>query len=105
MSHHQRSIFLLLLYFRARACLVSLNATVNAQTSYTWDEVKTKFEAANPTLKADESNVHFSGPARAGRRHGEGCEKADLVAADEQLNTLGVWLASGLIRQMLGRNT
>lgn len=31
--------------------------------------------------------------------------KADLVAADEQLNTLGVWLASGLIRQMLGRNT
>jgi cobalt-zinc-cadmium efflux system membrane fusion protein len=61
--------------------------------------------------KSFRARRHFSGPARAGRRHGEGCEKADLVAADEQLNTLGVWLASGLIRasglvrQMLGRKT
>jgi cobalt-zinc-cadmium efflux system outer membrane protein len=29
----------------------------NAQTSYTWDEIKSKFEAANPTLKADAINV------------------------------------------------
>jgi len=29
---------------------------VNAQ-SYTWEQIKDKFEAANPTLKADESNV------------------------------------------------
>ena len=28
-----------------------------AQQSYTWDEVKTKFEAVNPALKADASNV------------------------------------------------
>jgi outer membrane protein, heavy metal efflux system len=29
----------------------------NAQKALTWDEVKAKFEAANPTLKADEINV------------------------------------------------
>jgi hypothetical protein len=29
----------------------------NAQSGYTWDQVKTKFEAANPTLKADSNNV------------------------------------------------
>jgi cobalt-zinc-cadmium efflux system outer membrane protein len=29
----------------------------NAQQGYTWQQVKDKFEAANPTLKADESNV------------------------------------------------
>jgi cobalt-zinc-cadmium efflux system outer membrane protein len=57
MSHHRRSIFLLLLYFSAGTCLISSSPIANAQTSYTWDQVKTKFEAANPTLKADESNV------------------------------------------------
>jgi outer membrane protein, heavy metal efflux system len=30
---------------------------VNAQTSFTWEQIKTKFEAANPTLQADETNV------------------------------------------------
>jgi outer membrane protein, heavy metal efflux system len=30
---------------------------VGAQTSLTWDQVKSKFEAANPTLKADAINV------------------------------------------------
>ena len=30
---------------------------VSAQQSYTWQQVKDKFEAANPTLKADEANV------------------------------------------------
>jgi outer membrane protein, heavy metal efflux system len=29
----------------------------NAQNGYTWDQIKAKFEAANPTLKADASNV------------------------------------------------
>jgi cobalt-zinc-cadmium efflux system outer membrane protein len=29
----------------------------HAQSGYTWDQVKTKFEAANPTLKADSNNV------------------------------------------------
>ena len=28
-----------------------------AQTSYTWDQVKAKFEATNPALKADADNV------------------------------------------------
>jgi cobalt-zinc-cadmium efflux system outer membrane protein len=29
----------------------------NTQTGYTWDQIKIKFEAANPTLKADAINV------------------------------------------------
>ena len=29
----------------------------DAQTGYTWDQIKNKFEAANPTLKADAINV------------------------------------------------
>jgi cobalt-zinc-cadmium efflux system outer membrane protein len=29
----------------------------DAQTSYTWDQIKDRFEAANPTLKADAINV------------------------------------------------
>ena len=31
--------------------------TANAQNGYTWEQIKTKFEAANPTLKADANNV------------------------------------------------
>ena len=34
-----------------------LASTANAQQALTWDQVKTKFEAANPTLRADEINV------------------------------------------------
>jgi outer membrane protein, heavy metal efflux system len=34
-----------------------LAASASAQQALTWDEVKAKFEAANPTLKADEINV------------------------------------------------
>jgi cobalt-zinc-cadmium efflux system outer membrane protein len=30
---------------------------VNAQSGYTWDQIKSKFETANPTLQADEINV------------------------------------------------
>jgi outer membrane protein, heavy metal efflux system len=29
----------------------------NAQSSYTWEQIKSKFEAANPTLKADSNGV------------------------------------------------
>jgi cobalt-zinc-cadmium efflux system outer membrane protein len=29
----------------------------HAQNGYTWDQIKAKFEAANPTLKADQNNV------------------------------------------------
>lgn len=32
-------------------------APLTAQQSLTWDQVKAKFETANPTLKADESSV------------------------------------------------
>jgi outer membrane protein, heavy metal efflux system len=31
--------------------------SVSAQASFTWDQIKAKFEAANPTLQADETNV------------------------------------------------
>jgi cobalt-zinc-cadmium efflux system outer membrane protein len=34
-----------------------LVSSANAQQALTWDQVKAKFEAANPTLKADEINV------------------------------------------------
>jgi outer membrane protein, heavy metal efflux system len=49
-------------HFIGRVCLgVLLLAffaeSASAQQSYTWQQVKDKFEAANPTLKADESNV------------------------------------------------
>jgi outer membrane protein, heavy metal efflux system len=34
-----------------------LVTSTNAQQAFTWDQVKAKFEAVNPTLKADEANV------------------------------------------------
>jgi cobalt-zinc-cadmium efflux system outer membrane protein len=37
--------------------LVCLVINAGAQQALTWDQVKAKFEAANPTLKADEANV------------------------------------------------
>src|ERR1700749_2021628 len=37
--------------------LLSAALPAFAQQSLTWDEIKTKFEAANPTLKADAINV------------------------------------------------
>ncbi len=39
------------------AALICISVPMNAQTDFTWEQVKTKFEAANPTLKADEANV------------------------------------------------
>ena len=37
--------------------LMLASLPLNAQTGLTWDQVKDKFEAANPTLKADALNV------------------------------------------------
>jgi cobalt-zinc-cadmium efflux system outer membrane protein len=34
-----------------------MSQPVKAQTSFTWDQIKAKFETANPTLQADETNV------------------------------------------------
>src|ERR1700730_7411925 len=39
------------------ALLLATGLPVAAQESLTWDQAKAKFEAANPTLKADEINV------------------------------------------------
>jgi outer membrane protein, heavy metal efflux system len=49
-------------HFLGRVCLGVLLLALfvegaSAQQSYSWQQVKDKFEAANPTLKADESNV------------------------------------------------
>ena len=37
--------------------LVLCSTGASAQQALTWDQVKTKFEAANPALQADQSNV------------------------------------------------
>src|SRR5262249_24625053 len=48
------------------ACLVAIlilpfmQSAVSAQTTYTWQEVKDKFEAANPTLNAARLNIDES---------------------------------------------
>ena len=39
------------------ALLVVAPALASAQQALTWDQVKAKFEAANPALKADALNV------------------------------------------------
>ncbi len=41
----------------AAVVLALAGTSARAQQSYTWDQIKAKFEADNPTLKADESNV------------------------------------------------
>jgi len=38
-------------------CIVCVASHCSAQQALTWEQVKAKFEAANPTLKADESGV------------------------------------------------
>ena len=38
-------------------CIAPLGVSAGAQQTLTWDQVKTKFEAANPALQADQSNV------------------------------------------------
>src|ERR1700677_4874519 len=38
-------------------CVVACSIPVAAQQSFTWEQLKAKFEAANPVLKADALNV------------------------------------------------
>src|ERR1700684_3334806 len=38
-------------------CLLAASASAGAQQALTWDQVKARFEAANPALKADADNV------------------------------------------------
>jgi cobalt-zinc-cadmium efflux system outer membrane protein len=53
-----REIFLVLLLLSLPGGLAAQTSPPAAvQTGYTWDEVKAKFEAANPVLKADQSGV------------------------------------------------
>ena len=57
MNVKNRSLFLPLLLAAAVVTLISMSAPLSAQTGLTWEQVKDKFEAANPTLKADALNV------------------------------------------------
>jgi cobalt-zinc-cadmium efflux system outer membrane protein len=57
MLKKQSSIYFVLLYVAAFAGLMLWSQRADAQASYTWDQIKSKFEAANPTLKADAINV------------------------------------------------
>ena len=41
----------------ALGVLLGVGCTMRAQQALTWDQVKAKFEAANPVLKSDQSNV------------------------------------------------
>lgn len=52
-------MWLRLINFLIQSVLVAaaLACTAEAQTVYNWDQIKSKFEAANPTLKADAINV------------------------------------------------
>src|ERR1035438_6300941 len=38
-------------------CIALLASSASAQQALTWDQVKVKFEAVNPVLKADAANV------------------------------------------------
>ena len=38
-------------------CVTFLASSASAQQVLTWEQVKAKFEAVNPTLKADAANV------------------------------------------------
>ena len=45
------------LFVRVVLAATVLASTAEAQTAYTWQQIKDRFEAANPTLKADAINV------------------------------------------------
>jgi outer membrane protein, heavy metal efflux system len=55
------SLFVTLLFAPGSLTALAQNPTTppapSNQTGYTWDQIKSKFEAANPTLKADAINV------------------------------------------------
>ena len=52
-------MWLRLINFLVQSALVAATVacTADAQAVYNWDQIKSKFEAANPTLKADAINV------------------------------------------------
>jgi len=52
-----KSVFKIPCGFAILGFLLALCLPASAQQSLTWDQIKTKFEAANPTLKADAINV------------------------------------------------
>ena len=52
-----RRRYLSLLLSLCTAIILLASGPVQAQTSFTWEQVKNKFEAANPTLQADETGV------------------------------------------------
>lgn len=52
-----KSVFKIPCGFAILGFLLALCLSASAQQSLTWDQIKTKFEAANPTLKADAINV------------------------------------------------
>ena len=54
---HGKSAKLFLFSFGVCLGLIVSCRFVDAQTAYTWDQVKGKFQAANPTLRADAINV------------------------------------------------
>lgn len=57
MSTSKSSINLVLPYLVVFVGLMFPGKLANAQFSYTWEQIKSKFEAANPALKADANNV------------------------------------------------
>ena len=57
MSPQKSSIHFFLSCFAVCVGLMLPSRVANAQTGYTWNQIKDKFEAANPTLKADQINV------------------------------------------------
>jgi cobalt-zinc-cadmium efflux system outer membrane protein len=52
-----KSVFKIPCGFATLGFLLALSLPASAQQSLTWDQIKMKFEAANPTLKADAINV------------------------------------------------
>jgi cobalt-zinc-cadmium efflux system outer membrane protein len=52
-----KSVFKIPCGFATLGFLLALGLPASAQQSLTWDQIKTKFEATNPTLKADAINV------------------------------------------------
>jgi outer membrane protein, heavy metal efflux system len=57
MSPPKSSIHLVLFCLALFVGLVFPGKLANAQSGYTWEQIKSKFETANPTLQADEINV------------------------------------------------
>ena len=57
MSPPKSSIYFVFLYLAPFVGLMFPGKLANAQSGYTWEQIKSKFETANPTLQADQINV------------------------------------------------